>query len=94
MANPSKAQLRRIIDELRAQMETHAVPAKRDTKKRVKASPNSFSENLQRNKVPSGIWLNMATVEHTGTVVAGPTIKKRLERSAQNCNTTKGNYII
>lgn len=76
----------------------NAIPPKRRTKLSGKVTPNSFNQNLKG--VPGGgrfgwswaVLQKMADHPETGTRLA--TGKEKLDRSAENSFTTKGNYIV
>lgn len=81
-----------LVNQIRAEMGSHAVPPKRRTKVGYKANGNSFNRNLRG--VPGGGIMKMADAAETGTVLANSSTLARLENSPRNCNTTKGNYIV
>jgi len=76
------------------------IPRKKDTKGSTEKLQNTFLKNLAG--VPGGgykvgtYWWYQAMVEAetTGCRVATPEQEQKLERSAQNAYTTKGNYIV
>lgn len=99
---PSKAELDALIKTIRKEMQSHAVPPKRRTKLTTKMTENSFNKNL--HGVPGGPMNSpvrilfairkMIDAEETGTIIAGPTILRRLQSSGQHCDTTKSNYLV
>lgn len=91
-------ELDRRIKTVMTTMKLSAIPPKRRTKLPYKASPNSFNKSLRgvpgssRFGLTWSVLQKMADHPETGTRLA--TGAEKLDQSAQNSYTTKGNYIV